>query len=375
MDLDKATCPNTDCPLHGQSGQGNIRLHSKKEQRLRCRKCRRTFAASTGTIFYRRQYDEATVTRVVTLLAYGCPPQAACHAFRLDERTVAAWHHAAGRHCEGLHERLVTACPMDLGQVQADEIRVKAQGRVVWMALALCVTTRLWLGGIVSTSRDTAMIRALALQVRACALCRPLLVCFDGFSAYVDAFAKAFRSPLHTGRRGRPRLVPWTRVVYGRITKSRRGRRLDTVQREVLSARKTLVVPAGATVIDEVALADDLRQVSQGGGGMINTAYIERFNATMRSMLATLARRTRSLARCPETLASGMHLAGCVYNFCSDHRSLAADLWVVGRYGERRRRVGKTPAMAAGLTDHRWSVGDLLNCRLRAIRPAPRLSA
>lgn len=185
MDLERrseiceATCPEPTCPFYGQTGQGNIGLHSKKENRLRCRKCHRTFAATTGTVFYRRRYDETTITRVVTLLAHGCPQQAACHAFGLDERTVAAWHHAAGRHCEALHDSLVTAHLMDLGQVQADEIRVNAQGHVVWMALALCVSTRLWLGGVVSTTRDTAMIRALALKVRACALCRPLLVCFD----------------------------------------------------------------------------------------------------------------------------------------------------------------------------------------------------
>ena len=119
----------------------------------------------------------------------------------------------------------------------------------------------------------------------------------------------------------------------------------------------------------EAALAEDLRRASQRGDGVINTAYIERFNATMRSMLSGLARRSRSLARRPETLSNGMHLAGCVYNFCSDHRSLSVPLWVAGRYGEQRRWVGKTPAMAAGLTDHRWSVGDLLNCRLRSISP------
>jgi transposase-like protein len=375
MDLDKATCPNTDCPFYGQAGQGTISLHSKKEQRLRCRKCGKTFAATAGTIFYRRQYDEATVICVVTLLAYGCPTQAACHAFGLDARTVAAWHRAAGEHCEALHEHLVAGHPMDLEHVQADEIRVKTQGRVVWMALALCVSTRLWLGGVVSTSRDRAMIRVLALKVRACALCRPLLITFDGFSAYVDAFRKAFRSPLRTGRVGRPRLVRWPMVVLGRVTKSRRGRRLEQIKREVLPSRKTLVVPSGEAVLDEAAVAENLGAVSQGPGGVINTAYIERFNATMRSMMGTLVRRTRALARLPETLEAGMYLAGCVYNFCSDHRSLAVKLWTVTRRGERPRWVGKTPAMAAGLTDHRWSVGELLNCRLRAVRPTPRLNA
>ena len=99
MDPNTAAGPNPDCSLHEQTGQGNISLHRKKEKRFRCRNCRRTFAVTTGTIFYRRHYDEATITCVITLLAYGCPVQAVCRAFELDERTVADWHEAAGRHC------------------------------------------------------------------------------------------------------------------------------------------------------------------------------------------------------------------------------------------------------------------------------------
>lgn len=80
-------------------------------------------------------------------------------------------------------------------------------------------------------------------------------------------------------------------------------------------------------------------------------------------MIAALARRTRALARLPETLSAGMYLAGCVYNFCSEHRSLAVGLVVVGPRGQQRRWVGRTPAMAASLTDHCWSVRELLNYR------------
>ena len=101
---------------------------------------------------------------------------------------------------------------------------------------------------------------------------------------------------------------------------------------------------------------------------MLNTAYIERFNATMRSMVAALARRTRALVRLPQTLEQGMYLAGCVYNFCSEHRSLALEFVVVGPHGERRHWVGRTPAMAASLTDHCWSVRELLNYRFTVQR-------
>lgn len=362
MDPTKAACPNPDCPLHGQTGQSNISLHSKKENRLRCRNCQKTFAATTGTIFYRRRYDEDTMTRVITLLAYGCPVQAICRAFSLDERTVRDWHQAAGLHCQALHEHLIASHPMDLGQVQADELRIKAQGQVLWMALALCIPTRLWLGGLVTSTCDRAMARALALKVRACALCRPLLVVLDGFVAYVDAFRKAFRSPQHTGKRGRPRLVRWPSVLLGRVIKRRVGGRLTAVERVLVEQPASIVSPGQALAEPAGARVAGLLVESQGGG-VLNTAYIERFNATMRSLMAALVRRTRGLARLPETLSAGMYLAGGVYNFCSAHRSLALALVVVGRQGEQRRWVRRTPAMAAGLTDHPWSIRELLTYR------------
>ncbi len=46
-----------------------------------------------------------------------------------------------------------------MGQVQADEIKVKTQQGTVWMALGLMVSTR-WLGGVVSGKRDKALIGA-----------------------------------------------------------------------------------------------------------------------------------------------------------------------------------------------------------------------
>ena len=79
------------------------------------------------------------------------------------------------------------------------------------------------------------------------------------------------------------------------------------------------------------------------GGQQLNTAFIERLNATFRARLAALGRRTRSLARLDETLLAGMYLIGCVYNFCTDHKSLR----VPGIIGGRRKWLPRTPAMAA----------------------------
>ena len=90
---------------------------------------------------------------VITLLAYGCPLQAIVKAFGFDERTVKNWWQRSGEHCRGVHEHLVGGSGLDLQQVQADEIKVKGQGRSFWMALAMMVPTRLWLGGAISPQR------------------------------------------------------------------------------------------------------------------------------------------------------------------------------------------------------------------------------
>lgn len=362
MDPTKAACPNPDCPMHGQTGSDNIAPHSKKEKRWRCRNCNKTFAATTGTIFYRRKYDHTFISQMVSLLAYGCPPAAIEKTYDLDERTIADWQQAAGAHCQALHEHVIENSPMDLKQVQADELRVKAQGGILWMALALCVTSRLWLGGVVSEHRDRYLIRALALKVRACALCRPLLVVFDGFSAYVKEFRNAFRSPLHTGKRGRPPLIEWPGVVLGQVIKSRQGRRLQQVTRRLVE-RGRVLVPGRQAPEEDRAQAAALIETSQGGGGL-NTSYMERLNATFRSRLSALVRQTRSLVRDRLTLARSMYLVGCVYNFCTYHESVSLPLVISNGYAEKERRVRRTPAMAASLSERRWSVFELLSYRL-----------
>src|SRR2546421_917715 len=107
MDPHAQFCPNPACRDRGKRGQGNIGIHSQKEQRYRCTTCRRTFAATTGTVHYRWRTPEEVVTQVVTLLCHGCPVQAIVAAFGLDERTVAAWQQRAGTHCQRVHEHLV----------------------------------------------------------------------------------------------------------------------------------------------------------------------------------------------------------------------------------------------------------------------------
>src|SRR5262249_16826861 len=196
--MDPATifCPNPHCPARGHTGQSNIGIHSRKEQRYICHVCHKTFSATKGTVFYRLRTSAATVVIVVTVLAYGCPVQAIVAAFGLDERTVAAWWARSGRQGQAVHEHLLEQ-PRALGQGQADEIRGKKQGGIVWMALAMMVRTRLWLGGEVSEQRDRPLIRRLIGRVRRCAARQPLLVCTDGLVSYIRAIRETFRDPVH----------------------------------------------------------------------------------------------------------------------------------------------------------------------------------
>src|SRR5215213_7224903 len=168
MDPQQQFCRNRACRAYGRKGEGHVVIPSRAERRYRCKRCRRTFAETAGTALHRLRTARAEVVTVVTLLAYGCPAQAIVAAFGLDERTVARWQARAGEQCRRVHEHLVQAGQVELGQVQADEVRVRAVGGVLWLASAIAVPSRLWLGGVVSATRDGALIRALLDRVWAC---------------------------------------------------------------------------------------------------------------------------------------------------------------------------------------------------------------
>lgn len=346
MNPSELFCPNRDCAKHGQIGQGNLGVHSQRERRLCCYVCGKTFAASRGTPFFRLRTEEAVVVLVVTLLAWGCPPQAIVHAFGFDERTVQQWAERAGEHCQRVHENMVEAGRVEAGQVQADELWVKLVARKVWMALALAVPSRLWLGGVISQSRDGELIRELALGVRRCLSRLGILLCADGCVSYVTQFRRIFRVPAlrELQQRGKGRLVPVPGFLLGQVIKSYVKKRVAAVSQRAVCG----------------TMAEILERVRATGGTMIHTAYIERLNATFRSRLSGLVRRTRSLLRRDRMLQAGMYLVGSVYNFCTPHRSLRQELATEGR----RKWQERTPAMAAGLTDHVWSVSELLHHRV-----------
>ena len=327
----EAFCPNMDCPARGHTGRGNIRIHCHKRKRLRCTVCKRTFSHRTETPFLHAKTSADTMALVLTLIAFGCPVVAIEAAFHVQRRTVRQWVEKGGRHTKRVHEDLVLQ-EQALEHVQVDELFARSQqgatrtgSRHRWRYVfsAICVPTRLWLGGVVSTKRDAVSARDLAMMVSKAALPVPLLVVSDGFKGYVNALWRAFRSPVHTGRAGRPRLVVSQALLL--VQQVKHSQRVDL-------ALGTLT-----------ALTAHWLKLDVSGTGVVATSYIERLNATFRERLAPLARRTRHLSRTKASLEAGLYLVGTVYNFCCVHRSL-----------------GRTPAMAAGLTNAAWSVERLL---------------
>lgn len=328
-------CPNEHCHAKGHVGKGNIIVHSKRDNRFYCKECKRTFSGRKGTLFYRRKLDEATIVLIVGLLSYGCPASAIEQAFRIDGRTVRSLESGAGEHCKRVHEHSVEK-PLQHTQIQVDEMWAKLCGAIVWIAMAISVDTRLWLGASVGHKRNRKLINSILSTIKCCVIGSCLIVT-DGFSAYIQATRKAFSTKVpRKGKPGRCRLSIQENICLAQVIKSytKKGKRYTC------HGVSRCLVAIGA-------FAQVSRAVTRNKTSVLNTSYIERLNATFRQRLAGLIRRGRCIWRKKERAQAAVYLLGTVYNFCSIHQSLK-----------------QTPAMAAGITSHIWSIDELLKYKV-----------
>jgi len=171
----------------------------------------------------------------------------------------------------------------------------------------------------------------------------------DGLSSYVGAITRAFSERVRSGKRGRPPRVCPPGLLLAQVVKTSAQRRVVAVSRRIVRGSPEAVAQVLTT--------------ASGGQHQINTASIERLNATFRAALAPLARRTRALAHRDTVLDAGMCLVGTAYNFVWLHESLR-----LRTQGSGPRWQDRTPAMAAGLTDHPWTMDELLRYQ---VPPAP----
>jgi|SRR5437667_2003845 transposase-like protein/IS1 family transposase len=345
MNAAKQFCPNLECKSRGEIGQGNIVIHCRERCRYKCKTCGKTFNYRVGTAIEGLRKPKELFETVISLLAYGCPIQAIVYTYKLDERTVADWQYRAGKHCEKVHKAKIEQGELDLKHVQADEIRVKAKGSIIWIGLAIMVATRLWIAGDVSKTRDSNLTDRLMQQVRNC--CKPLsslLICTDGFAAYPKSILRAFREKVkEKPEPGAPKKVVWPDLHIGTVIKC-------TVKRHLTGVKRVLTYGSEET-------AQRLLRI-RNGGKVLNTSFIERLNGTFRERLASLTRKSRHASAKEQTYSTGVYLVGSVYNFCIPHHQLSKST-TAGGFG-----WPCTPAMASGLTYHVWSVSELLTYKV-----------
>src|SRR5438128_12264180 len=113
------------------------------------------------------------------------------------------------------------ASPCDSQSFFRSQKKCLGERMIAWMELAMMVSTRLWLGGVVSLTRDRSLADRLLRQVRSC--CQPLralLVCIDGWNAYPGSIRRAIRSKVkESAGRGRAYLRVWPQLCIAVVIK------------------------------------------------------------------------------------------------------------------------------------------------------------
>ena len=113
--------------------------------------------------------------------------------------------------------------------------------------------------------------------------------------------------------------------------------------------------------------AEAVRGTLNALGQKINTAYIERVNRTLRAHVPGLGRREERLAKMESAFRRRGVLVVGYYNLCLPHASLRELLpqpIPTKGNGSPKKWQPRTPAMAADLTDHVWSVTEFLLFRV-----------
>ena len=148
----------------------------------------------------------------------------------------------------------------------------------------------------------------------------------------------------------KPRWMPVPQLLYAQVVKTVRRRRLVRVRHRVVFGTLETVNAVLAPL-----------------GCQINTAFIERLNLTIRQHVAAVGRRVTTLCKGEDGMRQQLVLFHAYHNFCLPHASLrvplAAPLPTNGT-GSAKQWQPRTPAMAAGLTDHVWTLREVLLFRV-----------
>jgi IS1 family transposase len=375
VDTSTHFCPNPDCAYRGWVGWGNLRANGHPNggpwRQLLCVVCQGYFLETLGTIFHGKRASVELIVRVIACLAEGLGIRGTARVFEIDPNTVLQWLVEAAEQLQVfsrhvLHDVRVRQVQLDelfalLSAVKEGEIseaeaieRLERTPRWVWVAMD--PESKLLLAIDVG-DRTLAMVQRVVHQVAQVLApdCAPLFLT-DGFREYLTALLTHYGQWVQlprrqaTGPRPKPRWMPQPQLLYAQVVKTVRRRRLVDVQHRVVFGS-----------------LEAINHVLAPLGWQIQTAFVERINLTIRQHVAAVGRRVSTLCKGEDGLRQQVAVFHCYYNFCLSHASLRQPLPQPQRTngtGSATQWRPCTPAMAAGLTDHVWTLREVLLFRV-----------
>jgi transposase-like protein/IS1 family transposase len=381
VDIRSHFCPAPDCSYHGWRGRGNLRSNGhpggQPWRQLQCVSCHRYFYETDGTIFHGKRSSPELIVRVIACLAEGLGIRGTARVFEIDPNTVLSWLVEAAEQLQAFSAYFLRELPLQ--QIQLDELyavlsavrdgnisEAEAIERLSrsphWVWTAIDPETKLLLSVQVG-ARTLAIAQAVLHHIAQLLApgCAPLFLS-DGnlhsLTAIVAHFGHWVQLPRRQARgpTPKPRWMPLPELRYAQGVKTMRRRRLVEVQHRVVFGTQAAV-----------------NQVLAACGWQINTAFVERLNLSLRQRVAAIGRRSATPCKSEDGLGQQLALFQVYHNFVLPHASLrqalAAPVATNGR-GSAKMWRPCTPAMAAGLTDHVWSLREVLMFRVPP-RPQP----
>jgi IS1 family transposase len=375
VDTSMHFCPHAGCRYRGWLGLGNLRANGHPSggpwRQLHCLDCKGYFPEHHGTIFHGKQAAVELIVQVLACLAEGLGIRATARVFAVDANTVLHWLVEAAEQlqvfsayflCEvhvrqlQLDELYAVLRDVKTGALNEDEAIEHLERSPSWVWTAMDPDSKLLLVIDVGT-RTLAMAQRVVHQVVEVLAphCIPLCLT-DGLKEYGTALLTHFgswRQPARRRDKGplpKPRWMPVPELLYAQVVKSYRRRRI-----------------VGVTYRVVFGTMERVQQVLAACGRKINTAFVERLNLDIRQRVAAVGRRVNTLCQGEDGVRQQLALYHCYYNFCLPHASLRQplpQLIATNGSGSAKRWRSCTPAMAAGLTDHVWTLQEVLLYRV-----------
>ena len=375
VDTSMHFCPHLGCDYCGWPGLNNLRANGHPSggpwRQLHCTACDGYFPEHHGTIFHGKQATVELIVRVLACLAEGLGIRATARVFEVAPNTVLQWLVEAAEQlrafsayflCEvhvnqlQLDELYAVLREVKAGELSEDEAIIRLERSPYWVWTAMDPESKLLLVIDVGT-RTLAMAQRVVHQVAQVLApgCVPLFLT-DGFKEYGTAILAHFGHWVQPQRRQdkgplpKPRWMPLPALLYAQVVKSYRRRRLVGVKHRVVFGTQLAI-----------------EQVLTACGWRINTAFVERLNLDIRQRVAAVGRRVTTLCQGADSLLGQLVVFQTYHNFVVPHASLRQPLQVPEpTNGSGSAKVWRpcTPAMAAGLTDHVWSLREVLMFRV-----------